>query len=53
MPVKRAYPPKRRQPKNTSWLVPCEPVEPTEEEKARIRAEDEEIKRRRESFPLH
>ncbi len=48
-----ARPRRRKAPKDYSWLVVEPQPEPTPEELERIRREDEDIKRRREAFPLH
>lgn len=48
----RSGAPRRRRPRDTAWIV-IEPIVITQEEKARIKAEDAEIQRRRELFPLH
>jgi len=44
--------PRRKQPCDYSWCA-AETPKPTPEELAKRKAEDEEIRRRGEAFPLH
>ncbi len=46
---------RRRQPRDNSWCIvdPAELDILTDEEKIRTAAEDAEIKRRQEAYPLH
>ena len=50
--MKRSGAPRRKQPRDASWIV-YERTKPTLGELERVRLEDEEIQRRRELFPLH